>query len=118
MTSESGRSKTEWRPLSSVKCTIPQNLRQNIKYGSVKLLNAINIVNSVQPYTEFLDGLSGEYKAKDGTVYKSEDDQKQQSYRRFPFCIEVKNFFYVFYENQGFVNHDKKDYLHITSSVR
>ena len=98
--------------------TIPQNLRQNIKYGSVKLLNAINIVNSVQPYTEFLDGLSGEYKAKDGTVYKSEDDQKQQSYRRFPFCIEVKNFSYVFYENQGFVNHDKKDYLHITSSVR
>ena len=50
----------------------PPDIRQNIKYGSVRLTNIINIVNSVQDYKEFLDGLAGEYKTKDGTLQTRE----------------------------------------------
>lgn len=62
----------------------PHNSRVNIKYGSVKLINTVNIVNSVQNYQEFLDGLAGEYVDKQGNKQVAED--KGQSYRRFP-CI-------------------------------
>lgn len=57
--------------------THPQAIRQNVKYNSINLINTVNIVNSTQSYTEFLNGLAGEY-----NNYKAED--KSQSYRRFP----------------------------------
>ena len=77
----------------------PPNIKQNIKYGSVRLNNMVNIVNSVQPYTEFLDGLAGEYKDKDGTVQKAED--KGQSYRRFPFFLLLHEEDYDLGMNKG-----------------
>lgn len=65
----------------------PTSQAHNVKYDSVKLVNTINIVNGIEPYRTFLDGLSGEYTDKYGTLNKSED--KSQSYRRFPmiFCL-------------------------------
>ena len=86
--------------------TIPTNLRQNVKYSSVKLLNCVNIVNSVEPYSSFCDGLAGEYKGKDGTQYKAETDQKQQAYRRFPFGFEVLPDRLLFTYNVGYVEHN------------
>lgn len=65
----------------------PVDVKQNIKYGSVRLINTINIVNSVQSWGDFLDGLCGEYKDKNGNKRAVED--KTQSYRRFPFFIVV-----------------------------
>lgn len=65
----------------------PMDVKQNIKYGAVRLINSINIVNSVQPWGEFLDALCGEYEDKNGNKRKVED--KTQSYRRFPFFIVV-----------------------------
>lgn len=77
----------------------PPNVKQNIKYGSVRLNNMINIVNSVQSYTEFFDGLAGEYKDKDGTIQKAED--KGQSYRRFPFFLVLHEEDYDLGMNKG-----------------
>lgn len=77
----------------------PPNVKQNIKYGSVRLNNMVNIVNSVQPYTEFFDGLAGEYTDKDGTVQKAED--KGQSYRRFPFFLVLHEEDYDLGMNKG-----------------
>lgn len=77
----------------------PPNVKQNIKYGSVRLNNIVNIVNSVQPYTEFFDGLAGEYKDKDGTIQKAED--KGQSYRRFPFFLVLYEEEYDLGMNKG-----------------
>lgn len=77
----------------------PPNIKQNIKYGSVRLNNAINIVNSVQHYTEFLDGLAGEYKDKNGETQYAED--KGQSYRRFPFFLVLHEEDYDFGMNKG-----------------
>lgn len=63
----------------------PTNARHNIKYGSVRLVNAVNIVNGVESYAEFLDGLAGEYMTRDGFQQKAED--KGQSKRRFPIIL-------------------------------
>ena len=66
----------------------PTRAKRNIKYGSTVLTNTINLINSVQPYTEFLNGLAGEYTYDNGineVQVKAED--KNQAYRRFPIII-------------------------------
>lgn len=83
----------------------PTKQRQNIKYGSVALNNTVNIINSVQPYQDFLNGLAGEYTAKDGTVYEAED--KNQSYRRFPLITEIHEEDFDLYINRGFMEDSK-----------
>lgn len=70
--------------------TSPHKQKQNVKFGAVNLINAVNIVNSVQPYTDFLNGLVGEYKDKDGVEHTAEMDEKSQSYRRFPFIMPLR----------------------------
>lgn len=82
--------------------THPTKQKQNIKYGSVNLCNAVNIVNSVQSYSEFLDGLAGEYKDKDGNLQEVED--KGQSYRRFPFMIVLHEEDFDMFLNKGFLD--------------
>lgn len=74
--------------------------RQNIKYGSITLINRINIVNSVQDYTEFLDGLAGDYTKQDGTTVELAED-KGQSYRRFPFIIPLHETDFDLLMNKG-----------------
>lgn len=70
----------------------PTDARHNVKYGSVRLVNAVNIVNGVEPYIDFLNGLAGEYTTRDGQEMKAED--KGQSYRRFPIilCLRETDF--------------------------
>ena len=69
----------------------PTGSKHNIKYGDVKLVNAVNIVNGVEPYDKFLDGLAGEYKTRFG---KQKAEDKGQAYRRFPiiFCLRENDF--------------------------
>ena len=69
----------------------PTSAEHNIKYGSVKLVNPINIVNGVETYQEFLNGLAGEYEAG-GILHTAED--KGQAYRRFPIilCLRENDF--------------------------
>lgn len=77
----------------------PVDVKQNIKYGSVRLINTINIVNSIQPWAEFLDALCGEYQDSKGNLHKVED--KTQSYRRFPFFIVVHEKDFTLGMNKG-----------------
>ena len=76
----------------------PADIQQNIKYGSIRLNNEINIVNSVQTWKEFLDELVAEYK-RNGQVHKAED--KRQSYRRFPFFLVLHEEDYDLGMNKG-----------------
>lgn len=76
----------------------PPNIQQNVKYGSIRLNNEINIVNGIETWKEFLDALSGEYK-RDGRVEKAED--KNQSYRRFPFFVVLHEEDYDLGMNKG-----------------
>jgi hypothetical protein len=87
--------------------THPTRQRQNIKFSSIRLCNEVNIVNSTDTYTQFLDGLAGEYVGKDGTEYKSED--KTQSYRRFPFIIPLHKEDFDLLMNKGFME-DTRDF--------
>lgn len=99
--------------------THPTKQRHNIKYSSVQLCNFVNIVNSVQPYKEFLDTLTGK-KEEDGEIIYLED--KNQSYRRFPFIMVLheKDFDYLI--NKGFIDKDTYTeyawHSHIVGSAR
>lgn len=57
---------------------IPKAKLEHKKYGSVKLINAINIVTSTQPYGEFLKGL-----------IPPKDPSPTQAHRRFPLIIPI-----------------------------
>lgn len=76
----------------------PADIQQNIKYGSIRLNNEINIVNSVESWKEFLDALAGEYR-RNGKTQKAED--KSQSYRRFPFFLVLHEEDYDLGMNKG-----------------
>lgn len=81
--------------------THPTKFNLNVKYGKINLINKYNIVNSVQEYKDFLDGLSGEYVDAMGTEHLSED--KKQSYRRFPIIIPIRTDDFDVLINKGFV---------------
>lgn len=91
--------------------THPTKQKQNIKYGSINLPNTVNIVNSVQPYVEFLDSLAGGYTDRSGEEHEAED--KGQSYRRFPLIIPLHEEDFDILINRGFLYNTKDfcDYL-------
>lgn len=70
----------------------PTDSVQNVKYGSTRLINQFNIINGVESYKEFLDGLAGEYTDKSGKFHQAED--KSQSFRRIPIviCLREESF--------------------------
>ena len=78
----------------------PAAIRQNVKYSSTNLVNAVNIVNGVDSYRNFLDGLAGEYKDTNGDTHKAED--KGQAYRRFPMIIRLHENNFDCLVNRGF----------------
>ena len=101
----------------------PNPTHQNVKYSSIVLTNVINIVNSVQPYDEFLNGLAGEYKDKSGNIVKGELDQKDQSYRRFPLIIPLHQEDYDILINKGFIDDTREfqqyyEYKHIRGNMQ
>ncbi len=81
--------------------THPTRQKQNIKFGSVALCNKINIVNSVEPYNEFLDGFVAKHKNENGEWEQEED--KGQSYRRFPFIMPLREEDFDLMLNKGFM---------------
>lgn len=88
--------------------THPTRQRQNVKYSSIVLVNDINIVNGVEDYEEFLNGLAGEYTDKYGDFHEAED--KSQSYRRFPFIIPLHEEDFDLLMNKGFFD-GTREYL-------
>ena len=80
--------------------TSPNRDKQNVKYSSACLVNAVNIINGTESYEDFLNGLAGEYEDKNGHKYKAED--KGQSYRRFPMIICLHESDFDMLVNRGF----------------
>ena len=98
-----------------------QKKRQNVKYSSVNLCNTFNIINGIQPYSEFLDGLAGEYKDKSGQIHAVED--KSQAYRRFPLIIPIQEDYFSLLFNKGFFQNTRDfttylNYGNITANFR
>lgn len=80
----------------------------NIKFGSTRLVHAVNIIAKTTPYAEFLDGLAGEYTDAAGNTHEAED--RNQSWGRFPVVFEVTTDSIEMLVNRGFVD-DTDDFL-------
>lgn len=80
----------------------------NIKYGSTRLVHAVNIIAKTTPYAEYLDGLAGEYTDAAGNTHEAED--RNQSWGRFPIVFEVTTDSIEMLVNRGFVD-DTDDFL-------
>lgn len=78
----------------------PARIRQNVKYSCATLVNAVNIIDGIEPYSDFLDGLAGEYTDRFNVEHTSED--KSQSYRRFPMIICLRENDFDCLVNKGF----------------
>ena len=68
---------------------VPKEAVFNKKFGSVRLINSVNIVTAVTSFKDFINGLSGNYVDRFGNAHVSED--VTQAYRRFPFFVEVSS---------------------------
>lgn len=79
--------------------THPGKAKHNVKYDSVKLTNTYNIINGIESYTDFLAGLAGEYRDRDGNFYFAED--KSQAHRRFPIILCLHETDFDLLLNQG-----------------
>ena len=81
----------------------PDKEAQQAKNSRVVLTNYINIINGVEPYQDFIDGLIATYVDIDGNV-KREDET--QAWRRFPIIICVRENDFDILLNTGFFNRD------------
>lgn len=98
--------------------TAPKKISKSVKYSSVGVSNAVNIVNSVEDFSQFLDGLAGEFTDRHGRYHEGED--KTQSYRRFPFIIPINKEYFDILVNKGYAydSEDKSSYLKYTQVGR
>lgn len=82
--------------------THPRNKVENIKFGDIKLVNRYHIINSTEPYIEFLKGLKDN---RQQPVFDENGLNKlmRQSYRRFPFISHVSADEILFMVNSGFL---------------
>ena len=86
----------------------PKQQAQQAKRSRVILTNSINIINSVQPHTEFLAGLAGQYTDKQGIKHMAED--LNQATRRFPLLLVIREDDFDIMFNKGFVDKDSHAY--------
>ncbi|MCR5699795.1 MAG: hypothetical protein K6G52_09165 [Treponemataceae bacterium] len=82
--------------------THPSSSRQHVMRDSINLCNVVNIVNGQESYEKFLDNIVKE--KKDGEWVIAED--KNQSYRRFPFIIPLHDVDFDMMVNKGFFDND------------
>ena len=84
---------------------IPSSSEQNVKFSSVKLINSINIINSIETFEEFCKIICH----KNSFCETPEPDK--QIYRRFPFFIELSaSQKYDFFVNSRFFDANEPNY--------
>ena len=54
----------------------PEKISLSVKYGETSLINTVNIITSVQPFQDFIDGLAGEYVDSHKTRHKKKIKHK------------------------------------------
>lgn len=80
----------------------PARQKLNIKNSSVLPVNTFTIMTGPDDYETFLDGLAGEYTDRSGTRFTAEN--KNQTYRRIPMIIPVRDDEFDLMVNKGFVD--------------
>lgn len=84
----------------------PKKLAEQAKHSRVILNNALNIINGVQPYEEFIAGLAGTYTDRYGVKHQAGEEDENQAWRRFPMILCVREGDFDVLINQGFVDND------------
>lgn len=93
----------------------PTEALQNIKYGAVNLVNAYNIFTTVASYEDFLDGLAGQYRDRNGDLVLSES--RTQSYRRFPVIFRLSLEDFTLLLNKGWL-YGSNEYMEFAGVMR
>lgn len=88
----------------------PKGVTTSIKYGEVRIINKVNIINGIEPYQKFIDGLTEEYKSETGKWTEKED--KSQALRRVPlfFSLSPESVTVNMQLNYFFADMDPKSY--------
>lgn len=96
----------------------PKKIAQQAKHSRIILTNAVNIINGVQPYEEFIAGLAGTYTDRDGVQHEAEDEN--QAWRRFPLILCVRADDFTVLINKGIVDNDLSSVktMHMYAKVR
>ena len=82
----------------------PKKIAQQAKHSRVILCNTMNIINGVEPYEQFINGLAGTYIDQGGVQHEAEDDT--QAWRRIPVILRVTEDEFTIWLNKGFVDDD------------
>lgn len=82
---------------------IPSRSEQGIKYGSIRLVNTVNIITGKENFEEFVRNLLNFEIAKDA-------ESDKQLIRRFPIIASINKFNYDIRWNKQFFNPFEKDY--------
>lgn len=95
--------------------THPSNISQNVKYSTTVPINAISIINSVEPYPRFLHDFDGKHydKEKNEIVDETENGQIE---RRVPIALELGKKTFRIWINKGFFDGKKED-MEVTEFV-
>lgn len=83
--------------LSTIDIVPKKKKREHKKFGDLRLVNAVNIITSTQPYEEFLRGL-----------VSSKDPDPKQAHRRIPLIIKIHPEDFDISINAGYI--DKENY--------
>lgn len=87
---------------------VPSSSEQNIKYGSVKLINSVFIITSQEPFDIFCKNICGN---SSGQILISNGESEKQIYRRFPIIAEINmTGGYNLFVNKQFFDPDEPNY--------
>lgn len=79
----------------------------SVKYSRTRLTHLVTIVNGIQPWTEFLNGLAGEYTDRAGFIHSAED--KKQITRRFAAICSLHENNFDIVVNRGIFEKDHSE---------
>lgn len=92
----------------------PEKESLNIKYGNVIMVAKYIVINGIQPFNDFINGLNGTYTSKDGTEVESDKDIVQY-HRRITGIVKImENDIVNFLFNKGIMQ-DTREYEQYTS---
>jgi len=78
----------------------PEKDSENIKYGDTVITAKYIVINGIQPFNEFLNGLNGSFKTKGGDRITSDADVTQYA-RRFTGIMKINPEYIVMMFNRG-----------------
>lgn len=94
----------------------PEKETMNIKYGNVCVIAKYIIINGIQPYADFVNGLNGTYSTVSGCKVQSDNDITQYT-RRITGIIKIDENEIAILFNKGILNNTREYEQYIAVSA-